>query len=59
MSLSAPPRARFYQFVPLATAGNALSPATGVNLKAAAAFTNTNNATGSAKIFTVYRVHTL
>jgi hypothetical protein len=48
-----------YQFKPLTTAGNALVPATGVNLKAAAAFTNTGGATGSAKVFTVYRVHTL
>ncbi len=48
-----------YQFKPLTAAGNAMAPATGVNLKAAAAFTNIGGATGSAKIFTVYRVHTL
>lgn len=47
------------QFVPLAAAGNNLVSAKGLNLVAAAAFTNPGTAAGTAKCFVTYRIYTL
>lgn len=47
------------QFVPLATAGNALAANKGLNLVAAAAFTQPGTAAGYVKVNVTYRVHTL
>lgn len=46
-------------FYPLSTAGVALTEDTGINLKAASAFTQPGTAAGTAKVFVSYRVHTL
>jgi len=47
------------QLIPLAAAGNNLTVNKGLNLVAAAAFTNPGTATGTAKVITTYRVYTL
>ncbi|MBS1516604.1 MAG: hypothetical protein JSS91_00795 [Bacteroidetes bacterium] len=47
------------QFVPLATAGNAITSNKGLNLVAASAFTNPGTAAGTIRCFVTYRVHTL
>lgn len=47
------------QFVPLAAAGNVLTADKGINLVAAAAFTQPGGAVGTIKVFVAYRVHTL
>lgn len=48
-----------HQFVPLSTAAIALTANKGLNLVAAAAFTNPGTAAGTLKIFVTYRVHVL
>ena len=47
------------QFVPLATAGIALTANKGLNLVAASAFTQPGTAAGTVKVFFAYRIHTL
>lgn len=47
------------QFVPLATAGIALTANKGLNLVAAAAFTQPGTAAGTVKVLVAYRIHTL
>lgn len=47
------------QFVPLATAGIALTANKGLNLVAASAFTQPGTAAGTVKVFVAYRIHTL
>lgn len=47
------------QFVPLATAGIALTENKGLNLVAAAAFTQPGTAAGTVKVLVAYRIHTL
>jgi hypothetical protein len=46
-------------FVPLSTAGIAVTANAGLNLVASAAFTNPGTAAGTVKVFLAYRVHTL
>ena len=46
-------------FVPLATAGIALTSNKGLNLVAASAFTQPGTAAGTVKVWTTYRLHTL
>jgi hypothetical protein len=50
---------KLVQFVPLSTAGNALTVNKGVNLVAASAFTNPGTAAGTVKVIVAYRIHTL
>jgi hypothetical protein len=50
---------KLVQLVPLATAGNALTVNKGLNLVAAAAFTQPGTAAGTVKVFVSYRIHTL
>lgn len=45
------------QFVPLSTVGNPLAVATGINLVAAAAFTQPGTAAGVIRVQVAYRVH--
>ena len=47
------------QFVPLATAGNAITSNKGLNLVAASAFTQPGTAAGTIRCFVTYRVYTL
>jgi hypothetical protein len=47
------------QFVPLSTAGFALTANTSINLVAASAFTQPGTAAGTIKVFTTYRIHKL
>lgn len=47
------------QFVPLSTAGNLLTANKGLNLVAAAAYTQPGTAAGTVKVFVTYRIHTL
>ena len=49
---------KIVQFVPLATAGIALTENTGLNLVAASAFTQPGTAAGTVKVFVRYRIHT-
>lgn len=50
---------KIVQFVPLSTAGNALTVNKGLNLVAASAFTQPGTAAGTVKVFVAYRIHTL
>jgi hypothetical protein len=47
---------KVYQFVPLSTAAFAMTPATGLNLVAAVAFTQPGTAAGVARVKCAYRV---
>jgi hypothetical protein len=47
------------ELLPLAAAGNVLTPNKGLNLVAAAAFTNPGTAAGTVKCYVMYRVYTL
>lgn len=47
------------QFIPLATAGNAITSNKGLNLVAASAFTQPGTAAGTIRCFVTYRVYTL
>lgn len=49
---------KIVQFMPLSTAGIALTDNTGLNLVAASAFTQPGTAAGTVKVFVAYRVHT-
>lgn len=47
------------ELLPLAAAGNVLTPAKGLNLVSSAAFTQPGTAAGTAKCYVMYRVYTL